>query len=56
MTDVVPVPASDPSFAVDPTDFALLPEEPAAFSRHREINERRATVENPEMLRRLRSL
>src|SRR4051812_23810327 len=54
LNDVVPVPES-PSYAQPPFDHA---------SRHaahtadelREINERRARVENPEMLRRLRGL
>ena len=34
---------------------ATLNEHPA-FDRHREINSRRAQLENPELLRRLRSL
>ena len=38
---------SEPSTLLDPTE---------AYDLHRAINERRAQVENPELLRRLRSL
>ena len=56
MTDVVPVPASPAAPPVEPTDLGFLSEEARDFSQHREINERRVRVENPELLRRLRSL
>lgn len=56
MTDVVPVPASPVMPPVEPADFGFFPEEARDFSQHREINERRVRVENPELLRRLRSL
>jgi hypothetical protein len=43
--------------------FDIIPQEPVApmngadqFDLHRAINERRAQMENPELLRRLRSL
>lgn len=35
---------------------ALSLDEQAAFDLHREINARRAQIENPELLRRIRSL
>ena len=54
MTDVTPVPAYDPPPPIDPADFGFLPEEPRDL--HRELNERRAKTESPELLRRLRSL
>jgi hypothetical protein len=54
MTDVVTVPAYSAPPPADPADFGLIPEEPRDF--HRELNERRAKTENPEMLRRLRGL
>jgi len=38
---------SEPSILLDPAE---------AYDLHRAINERRAQVENPELLRRLRSL
>ena len=46
------VPESMP--AREPTPRSLSESE--ALDLHREINERRAQIENPEMLRRLRSL
>ncbi|WP_374473244.1 hypothetical protein [Phenylobacterium sp.] len=53
-TDVLTVPASP---AYEPA-VALPPERPEddAPSPHQEINARRARVENPELLRRLRGL
>ena len=45
------------SSAFDPGLPAALPlDEPDAYDLHREINARRAQLENPELLRRLRSL
>jgi hypothetical protein len=53
-TERVPESAS-PSF--DDVAAVALPLDPAeALDLHRAINERRAQVENPELLRRLRSL
>jgi len=53
-TDRTPESAT-PSFdAMEPERLALDPTE--AFDLHRAINERRAQLENPELLRRLRSL
>jgi hypothetical protein len=54
MTDVVPVPESAFTPPADPADFGFIAEEPRDF--HRELNERRARTENPELLRRLRGL
>jgi hypothetical protein len=54
MTDVVPVPAYSAPPPVDPADFGFVPDEPRDL--HRELNERRAKTENPELLRRLRGL
>ena len=54
MSEVVSVPAYTPPPPVDPADFGFLPEEPRDI--HRELNERRARTESPELLRRLRSL
>lgn len=56
MTDVATAPASPASPPVEPVELAFFPEEVRDFSQHREINERRGRVENPELLRRLRSL
>ena len=56
MTDVVPVPVSAVMPPPEPADFGFLAEEPREAALHREINERRVRIENPEMLRRLRSL
>lgn len=55
-TDRVPesAPAADVVLGAEPSAAALA--EPAAFDRHREINARRAQLENPELLRRIRSL
>jgi hypothetical protein len=39
---------------VEPADFGFVAEEPRDI--HRELNERRAKTENPELLRRLRGL
>ena len=55
-SDLVTVPASPAMPPVEPADFGFLPEEIIPFSAAREINERRAQVESPELLRRLRSL
>lgn len=53
-TERVPETAT-PSF--DDVATSAMPLDPAeAFDLHRAINERRAQVENAEMLRRLRSL
>ncbi|HEY8574619.1 hypothetical protein [Phenylobacterium sp.] len=55
-SDVVPVPASP---AIPPVEAVLVDafaEEIVSFSAAREINERRARIENPELLRRLRGL
>ena len=54
LSDVVPVPESQ-SYAQPPFDRATRREAQGA-EELREINERRARVENPEMLRRLRGL
>jgi len=53
--DAVRVPASP---VVPPGDgFEILPfGEEAPLSPHRQINERRAQIENPELLKRLRGL
>lgn len=56
MTDVITVPASVIMPPPEPADFGFMAEEPREGAFHREINERRGRVENPEMLRRLRSL
>jgi hypothetical protein len=51
------VPENASPLADDDLIAALSPLDPAeSHDLHRAINERRAQVENPEMLRRLRSL
>lgn len=57
MTDVVPVPASTHKPPPEPIELAFFPEDEApSLSFAQEVNARRALIENPEMLRRLRSL
>ena len=53
-SDVVPAPESQ-SYAKAPFDVTSRQDDRGANS-HQEINARRARVENPEMLTRLRSL
>ena len=55
-SDVVPVPASPATPPVETTFVDAFAQEIVSFSAAREINERRAQVESPELLRRLRSL
>ena len=55
-SDVVPVPASPVAPPVETAFVDAFAQEIVSFSAAREINERRAQVESPEMLRRLRSL
>jgi hypothetical protein len=51
------VPEATPTAYDDHDTSILSPLDPAeALDLHRAINERRAQMENPEMLRRLRSL
>ena len=57
MTDVVPVPASNPVLPPEAIELAFFPAEDApTLSLAQEINARRAQIENPELLRRLRGL
>ena len=55
-SDVVPVPASLLAAPVEPVLIDPFAEEVVSFSPAREINERRARIENPELLRGLRGL
>jgi hypothetical protein len=55
-SDVTTVPASPVMPPIEPADFGFVADEIVPFSDAREINERRARIESPEMLRRLRSL
>lgn len=48
-------PAFEPIHEVPPAAVLALDEQ-AAFDLHREINARRAQLENPELLRHIRSL
>ncbi|MFN3585036.1 hypothetical protein [Phenylobacterium sp.] len=50
------VPESAHPIHEPPPPSMLALDEQAALDLHREINSRRAQVENPELLRRLRSL
>jgi len=55
-TDSVPE-FTSPAYERDvPAPEILALDEPDALDLHREINSRRAQLENPELLRRLRSL
>jgi hypothetical protein len=54
-SDVVPVPLT-PAFPGPFADLVFEPDQDEEATRFREINARRAQVENPEMLRRLRGL
>jgi hypothetical protein len=55
-SDVVPVPASPAAPPVETAFVDAFAQEIVSFSAAREINERRARIENPELLRRLRGL
>jgi|GEM_PF-1651492 len=53
--DVASAPAS-PLLPIEPALALPLDEDTGPLSLHQEINERRARIENAEMLRRLRGL
>jgi hypothetical protein len=50
------VPETMPGFEPAPPAAVMSLPDSEPFDLHREINQRRAQIENPEMLRRLRSL